>query len=143
MCFRRVVEAVLSKQKELERQTALKRCKAMERRWKRKAVSRGSSVMEVMRCPISARNSWPVALIGPMVSKARGKNRWVRATSAYLLVLRWAAASAAEAALVDEIATYDVATVSVTVTSHVALRPSRHGINVSPSGRFPSDLANP
>jgi len=46
-----------------------------------------------------------------------------------------AAASAAEV-----IAKYDAATVLVTVTSQVALRPSRHGIDVYPSGRFPSDV---
>jgi hypothetical protein len=33
--------------------------------------------------------------------------------------------------------------VLVTVTSHVALRPSRHGIRVSPSGRFPSSRVRP
>ena len=32
---------------------------------------------------------------------------------------------------------------SVTVTSHVAHRPSRHGMRVRPSGRFPSDLRRP
>ncbi len=50
--------------------------------------------------------------------------------SAYLQALHWASASAANAAEVDEMATYDVATVpvSVTVISHVALRPSCHGI---------------
>jgi len=36
------------------------------------------------------------------------------------------------------IATYDAATVLVTVTSQVVLRPSRHEIDVNPSGRFPS-----
>jgi len=41
------------------------------------------------------------------------------------------------------IATYDAATVLVTVTSQVMLRPSRYGIDVNPPGRFPSDLVNP
>jgi hypothetical protein len=39
--------------------------------------------------------------------------------------------------------TKDAATVSVTVASHAALLPSRHWINVRPSGRFPSDLTSP
>jgi len=34
-------------------------------------------------------------------------------------------------------------TVLVTVTFQEALRPSRHGTDVNPSGRFPSDLINP
>ncbi len=38
----------------------------------------------------------------------------------------------------DEMAKYDV-----TVTFHVALRPSRHGISVRLCGRLPSDLVNP
>ena len=75
--------------------------------------------------------------------KSQWEEQVVRAMSAYLLSLRWAAASAADAALVDEMATYDGATVSVTVTSHVALRPSRHGMSVRPSGRLPSDLVSP
>jgi len=43
----------------------------------------------------------------------------------------------------DVIATYDTATVLVTVTSQVALRPSLHGLDVNPSGRFQSDLIIP
>jgi len=44
--------------------------------------------------------------------------------------LRCAAASAAAAARAEVIATYDAATVLVTVTSQVALRPSRYGIDI-------------
>jgi len=54
--------------------------------------------------------------------------------------VRCAAASAATAARAEVIATYDAATVLVTVTSQVELRPSRHGIDVNPPGRLPSDL---
>ena len=61
----------------------------------------------------------------------------------YLLSLRVAAASAADAARTDDMARYDAATVFVTVTSQVALQPSRHGIEVRPSGRLPSDLVSP
>jgi hypothetical protein len=39
--------------------------------------------------------------------------------------------------------TYEAAIVLTTVTSQVALRPSRHGIKVKPSGRSQSDLARP
>ena len=71
-----------------------------------------------------------------MVSKARGKKRWVFEISAYLVSLRCAADSAAEAAVADDVDRYEAATVWDAVTSQVALRPSRHGIRVSPSGRF-------
>jgi len=65
------------------------------------------------------------------------------AISAYLIFLRCDAASAAAVAQAEVITTYDAATVLVTVTSQVALLPSCHGIDVNPSGRFPSDLVNP
>jgi hypothetical protein len=58
----------------------------------------------------------------------------------YLSSLRVAAA---EAAQTDDLARFETATVFVTVTSQVALRPSRQGIDVKPSGRLPSDLVNP
>jgi len=48
----------------------------------------------------------------------------------YLSSLRVAAASAADAARTDDMARYEAATVFVTVTSQVALRPSRQGIKV-------------
>src|SRR6218665_1066054 len=38
---------------------------------------------------------------------------------------------------------YDEATVSIMVASHTRLRPPRHGINVSPSGLFPSVRESP
>jgi len=49
-----------------------------------------------------------------------------------LISLCCAAASATAAARTQVIAMYDAATVLVTVTSQVALRPSRHGIDVNP-----------
>jgi len=54
-----------------------------------------------------------------------------------LISLRCAVASAAAAVRAEVIATYDAATVLVTVTYQMALRPSRYGIDVNPSGRFP------
>jgi hypothetical protein len=45
---------------------------------------------------------------------------------------------------IDDVACrYESAKVSVTVTSHVIHLPVCHGICVSPSGRFPSDLRRP
>jgi len=54
-----------------------------------------------------------------------------------------AATSAAERAHETLPLTFEAATVSVTVTSKVAQRPSCDGLSVSPSGRFPSDLRRP
>ena len=54
-----------------------------------------------------------------------------------------AAASVAEPAQEDVMLKYEAATVSVTVTSHAAQRPFRHGMSVRPSGRFPSVLRRP
>ena len=56
--------------------------------------------------------------------------------SVYFSSLRLAAASAAEAVQADEMFRYEDNTVSVTVTSQVAQRPSRHGMRVNLSGRF-------
>jgi hypothetical protein len=70
--------------------------------WNKKQVSRGSSVEAEIRWPSSEMNSCPARLIGPMVSKARGKKRWVLEISAYFVSLRCAADSAAEAAVVED-----------------------------------------
>jgi len=59
------------------------------------------------------------------------------------MYLRVAAAWVADAARNDDMARYEAATMFFTVTSEVALRPSRQGIEVKPSGRLPSDLVNP
>ena len=63
--------------------------------------------------------------------------------SAYLSSFLVAAASAAEPAQADVAFRYEAATVSVTVTSQVAQRPSFHGVSVRPSGRLPSALRRP
>ena len=69
-----------------------------------------------------------------MVSKAKGK------TGGFLeRVFRFfafAADSAAETAVEEDADKWKAATALATVTSHVALRPSRRGIRVSPSGFF-------
>jgi len=59
---------------------------------------------------------------------------------AYLSFFLLAAASAAELAQADVALRYEAATVSVTVTSQGAQRPSFHGVSVRPSGRLPSAL---
>ena len=112
-------------------------------RWKRKLVSRGSSVEAEIRWPNCDMKSWPAPFMGPIVSKANGKKRYVLEISAYFSSFLKAAASTAEAAFADVRVTYEAATVSVTVTSQVAQRPSRHGTMVMPSGRFPSVRVNP
>jgi len=61
----------------------------------------------------------------------------------YLSSLRVAAATEADAARTDDMARYEAATVFVTVTSQVALRPSRQGIEVKSSVRLPSDFVSP
>ena len=61
------------------RQAALNRWMATDKRWNKKAVSRGSVVASVKRLPICARNSWALTLVGPSVSRATGKDSksWV------------------------------------------------------------------
>jgi len=54
----------------------------------------------------------------------------------YLSSLRVAADSAADAARTDDMARYEAVAVFITVTSQVALRPSRQGIEVKPSGHL-------
>jgi len=63
--------------------------------------------------------------------------------SAYLSSFLSAAASATEPAQADVALRYEAVTVSVTVTSQMAQRPSFHGVSVRPSGRLPSALKWP
>src|SRR6218665_618135 len=73
-------------------------CTQMERRCKRKLVSRWSPETDEMRRPNSERNCAPSAFTGPRVSKAMGTNTWVAGNSAYFSDLRTAECSAAEPA---------------------------------------------
>ena len=57
--------------------------------------------------------------------------------SEYVSSFRVAAAPAVEPAQENVRLKYEASTVSVTVASHVAQRPSCHGMSVKPSGRFP------
>jgi len=56
----------------LWKETAFPLCRAMERRWKRNAVSRVSSVIVVIRLPISCVTSMAISCHVPAVSMANG-----------------------------------------------------------------------
>jgi len=110
----------------------------MESRWKRKELSRRSSVLCVMRLPRSLRKSMPSLLIAATVSDATGTNKYDWASDEYLFVFLSAAAFAAAPGVWDVSCKYYRASVSLTVTSHVTHFPCFHGRSVTPSGRFPS-----
>jgi hypothetical protein len=78
-------------------------------RQKRKLDSRGSSVKSAIRWPGSDMKSWPALLIGSIVSKASGKERYALVMSAYFSSLRRVVASAAEAVFAGDWVTYDAA----------------------------------
>jgi len=71
-------------------------------------------------------------------SAATGTNKYDWVSDEYLFVFLSAAASAAAPGVWDVSFTYDWASVSLTVTSHVAHFPCFHGSSVTPSGRLPS-----
>src|SRR6218665_751252 len=98
---------------------ALWRCTQMERRCRRKFLSRLYPETDEMRHPNSERNSAPSAFTGPRVSKAMGTNTWVAGNNAYLAVLRTAACSAAEPA---EIAVCDKYVDHCGIPGHVSSR---------------------
>src|SRR6218665_1260427 len=104
----------------------------MERRCKRKLVSRWSPESDGMRRPNSERNCAPSAFTGPRVSKAMGTNKWVAGNSAYFSDLRTAACSAAEPAEIAVCDEYDAAQVSQAMCF-----PADHGMSVAPSPRLP------
>src|SRR6218665_1839002 len=101
------------------------------------------SVFRVQRLPRSLIKSIPQLLIGPRVSKATGTNWWLSKRLSYLVIFLVAANSAAAPAVVFVAYRYDEAAVSIMVASHTRLRPPRQGINVSPSGLFPSVRESP
>jgi len=82
-------------------------------------------------------------LIGSRVSKATGTKWWLSKKWSYLVIFLVAANSDAAPAAAFVACRYDGATVSIMVASHTRLRPPRHGINVSPSGFFPSVRESP
>jgi len=115
----------------------------MDSRWKRKALSRWSSVHCVMRLPSSHKKFIPSLLMALIVSAAIGTNKYDWLSEGYLFLFLSAAASAAAPGVWDVSWTYDWASVSLTVTSYVAHLPCFHGSSVTPSGRFPSVLSRP
>ena len=75
---------------------------------------------------------------GPSDSNATGTKIWLEANAIYFCSFFVAAFSAALPAALAVDATYDVASVSATVTSQIADLPTFHGICVMPSGLLPS-----
>src|SRR6218665_9773 len=112
-------------------------CTQMERRCRRKFVSRLSPETDEMRRPNSERNSAPSAFTGPRVSKAMGTN------NAYLAVLRAAACSATEPAEIALCDKYYAAQVWTTVASQDMHLPADQEMSVAPSGRLPSVRRRP
>jgi len=94
-----------------EWQLRLYRWIATDRRWNRKALSRLSSVIRVMRLPSSPRNSMPSLFMAPMVCAAIGMNEYDCVNGAYLVIFLFAAASAAAPGVCDDIGRYDRTTV--------------------------------
>ena len=112
-----------------------------ERRWKRKLVSRFSFVLAVILLPKSHKRVAAEEFMGPRVSNAIGSKMCVLAKPEHLATLRAAASFAAEPAVCDVDAMYEVADEQMTVTSQVSGFPWAHpayGTKVRPSGLFPS-----
>src|SRR6218665_425912 len=123
---------------------ALWHCTQMERRCRRKFLSRCYLETDEMRRPNSERNSAPSAFTGQRVSKAKGTNTWVAGNNAIILVvLRTAACSAAEPAEIAVCDKYDAAQVWTTVASQAMYLPADQGMSVAPSGRLPSVRRRP
>src|SRR6218665_1466119 len=82
--------------------------------------------------------------MGSRVSKAKGTKQYAGKIAVYLAYFLSAAISAAAPpAASADLARYYSARVSMTVASQVNHLPPSHGIRVTPSGRFPSDLTRP
>ena len=114
-----------------------------ERRWKRKLVSRFSFVLAVILLPKSHKRVAAEEFMGPRVSNDIGSKMCVLVKPEYLSSLRAAASSAAEPAVCDVDAMYEVADEQMTVTSQVSGFPWAHGTKVRPSGLFPSSRDRP
>src|SRR6218665_3029729 len=81
--------------------------------------------------------------MGPRVSKAMGTKQYAGKIAVYLADFLSAAILAAAPAASADLARYDSARVSMTVTSQAKHLPPSDEIRVTPSGRFPSDLTRP
>src|SRR6218665_1388307 len=123
--------------------TTLYGCTVTKRLRKRNLASRASPEAFDSRRAISVMNARPSLLMGPKVSTAIGTTVYVLSSSAYFECLLVAAFSAALPASIAVSATYEAATVSTTVASHIKDRPSFQGTRVWPSDLFPSSLVRP
>jgi|SRR6218665_257802 len=81
--------------------------------------------------------------MGPRVLKAKGTKQYAGKIVVYLADFLSAAISAAAPAASAYLVRYDSARVSMTVASQAKHLLPSHGIRVTPSGRFPSDLTRP
>ena len=107
--------------------TALKRCRATDKRWNRCVVSKGLSVASVKRRPSSFKKIVDFEPIGPIDSKARGTKWCVVERSTYLVSFLEAASCAAAAAVIEVDVKLESASVSATVTSHTTDLPACQG----------------
>ena len=71
----------------LRKETAFPLCRATEKRWNRNVVTRVSSVIVVIRLPISCVSSMVISCHVPAVSMANGKKMCVLANLEYLSIL--------------------------------------------------------
>src|SRR6218665_408834 len=85
----------------------------------------------------------PSLLMGPRVSTATGTTVYVLSSTAYFECFLVAAFFSALPASIAVSATYEAATVSTTLASHIKDRPSVQGTRVWPPGLFPSSLVRP
>src|SRR6218665_1700331 len=106
-----------------------------------KLASRVSPDIRVRLCPRSHIKVRPLLYTGPNVSMARGNKMCViRAVHAlYLILSRSAAIFAAVPAVSAVAGKYEEARVSMTVSSHMRLRPPCQRIKARPSGLLPSE----
>ena len=100
-----VATAIYSVTMVLWKETAFPLCRAMEKRWKRNVVSWVSSVIVVIRLPISCVSSMAISCHEPAVSMANGQKMCVLANLEYSSILfravLWAAAPDLVAVLPD------------------------------------------
>jgi hypothetical protein len=89
----------------------------VEKRWKRKLVSRVSFIFAVILRPRSQTRESAEAFKSTRVLKANGLKMCVLDKYAYLSSLRATASSTAEPAVRDEEAMYEAADVQIIVTS--------------------------
>ena len=124
-------------------QMALQRWMAMEMRWNRNDVSLLSPEVADKRLPSLDKNWTPFTQMGPNVSIASEQKMYLWTKSMYLDSFFEAASSAAPQTVEEVEWTYEAASVSATVTSHMSALPWHQGTRVIPSGLFPSDRAKP